>query len=281
MDGVEDILHERLNSPAAARRNVALGPSEERALSKKEQVLHLARYDPFLRIEEIARRVGTTAPYVRTVLSESRVLLGELRRAYARDMERRLTERRPETSPAAPVEKGAGLVDFCARFRPAGPVEFERVPPPAAERLAREWGIARGAGLVLASCRALSEDGVECLYRLAGEFDPGARLDEGQLESWPARLGLAPGVRIARGRTAIEVEAADARVAGSVGLAGGEPVLAVRRAVLAGGIAVGVEDFLFHPGAVRVVFGGEPGLVRVERKSPAERLPVPGEELMA
>lgn len=58
--------------------------------TKKEQILNLALKDPFLRVEEIAAQAETTPRYVRTILSEARISLMQLRRRYARTMERRL-----------------------------------------------------------------------------------------------------------------------------------------------------------------------------------------------
>ena len=58
--------------------------------TKKEQILHLAATDPFMRVSEIAEKVDTTTRYVRTTLSDAGVSLSELRRNYARSMERRL-----------------------------------------------------------------------------------------------------------------------------------------------------------------------------------------------
>lgn len=61
-----------------------------KAETKKDLILALARRDPFLKIEEIASEAGTTARYVRTILSEARLSLMELRKEYARTMQRRL-----------------------------------------------------------------------------------------------------------------------------------------------------------------------------------------------
>ena len=72
--------------------------------TKKEQILALARQDPFLKIEEIAATVETTPPYVRTTLSEAKVSLMELRRNYARRMQKRLHEEgSTEVSPSGTV----------------------------------------------------------------------------------------------------------------------------------------------------------------------------------
>ncbi|MGM0472227.1 MAG: hypothetical protein ACQEQI_08105 [Bacillota bacterium] len=56
-------------------------------LNKKEKVVCLAKYDPFLKVEELATKVGTTPHYVRTVLSEAELSLTKLRREYAKKME--------------------------------------------------------------------------------------------------------------------------------------------------------------------------------------------------
>lgn len=59
--------------------------------SKKARVLRLAQTDPFLSVDEIARKVGTTSRYVRTSLSEAGLTLTELRRRFARDVRKRLS----------------------------------------------------------------------------------------------------------------------------------------------------------------------------------------------
>lgn len=58
--------------------------------SVKEQVIALARKDPFLTVEELANHVGTTTPYVRTILSEADLSLNQMRKEYARQLELRL-----------------------------------------------------------------------------------------------------------------------------------------------------------------------------------------------
>lgn len=72
--------------------------------SKKERVVRLARMDPFLSVDEIARLVGTTSRYVRTTLSEAGITLTDLRRRFAEDMKRRLADpKRHDDGPAPPV----------------------------------------------------------------------------------------------------------------------------------------------------------------------------------
>ncbi|NLJ80088.1 MAG: hypothetical protein GX335_03575 [Firmicutes bacterium] len=58
--------------------------------STKEKVIEIAQSDPFLSIETIAQSAGTTARYVRTILSEADLSLTAMRKNYARNLERRL-----------------------------------------------------------------------------------------------------------------------------------------------------------------------------------------------
>lgn len=60
--------------------------------SIKEQIIFQAQRDPFLTVEELGLAAQTTPRYVRTVLSEAGLSLNELRRQYARALERRLGE---------------------------------------------------------------------------------------------------------------------------------------------------------------------------------------------
>lgn len=64
--------------------------------SIKDRVIALAKSDPFLKVKDLAQKAGTTAPYVRTILSEAGLSLNEMRRSYARRLER--------TSQAGPVQ---------------------------------------------------------------------------------------------------------------------------------------------------------------------------------
>ena len=59
-------------------------------LTKKEQIINFAQSDPFLKISDIAKHVGTTPRYVRTILSEADISLMKLRKKYAKNMEERL-----------------------------------------------------------------------------------------------------------------------------------------------------------------------------------------------
>lgn len=60
--------------------------------SVKAQVIALAQEDPFLTVEALAQKVGTTTRYVRTILSEADLSLNQMRKDYARLLERRLKE---------------------------------------------------------------------------------------------------------------------------------------------------------------------------------------------
>lgn len=56
----------------------------------KDKVIALASRDPFLTVEQLAEQVETTAPYVRTILSEADLSLNQMRKDYARQLERQL-----------------------------------------------------------------------------------------------------------------------------------------------------------------------------------------------
>ncbi len=56
--------------------------------SIKAQVIALAQVDPFLTVKDLAEQVGTTTRYVRTILSEAQLSLHEMRRDYAKRLER-------------------------------------------------------------------------------------------------------------------------------------------------------------------------------------------------
>lgn len=64
----------------------------------KDRVIQAAHSDPFLSIEEIAALVDTTPRYVRTILSEARLSLMQLRKKYARSIEKQLDPTRHNKS---------------------------------------------------------------------------------------------------------------------------------------------------------------------------------------
>lgn len=59
-------------------------------ISIKEQVIRLAQEDPFLTVENLAQKATTTSRYVRTILSEAGLSLNQMRKEYARRLERNL-----------------------------------------------------------------------------------------------------------------------------------------------------------------------------------------------
>lgn len=77
--------------PATADGQAAEMPrGHARRKNKKDEIVRLAMADPFMSVDEIAVKVGTTPRYVRTILSEAGLSLLALRRRYARQMEERL-----------------------------------------------------------------------------------------------------------------------------------------------------------------------------------------------
>lgn len=56
-------------------------------LTKKEQIVKLAKEEPFLSIEDIAAVAETTERYARTVLSEAKISLLQIRKEAYEDLE--------------------------------------------------------------------------------------------------------------------------------------------------------------------------------------------------
>ncbi len=63
----------------------------------KSRVIQTVQGDPFLSIDEIAQKVATTPRYVRTILSEAGLSLLQLRKDYAKSMEKQLGPKKLST----------------------------------------------------------------------------------------------------------------------------------------------------------------------------------------
>lgn len=100
--------------------------------SVKESIIQAAQSDPFLSVEEIAKQVGTTQQYVRTILSESGLSLTKMRRAYVKKMERQLGMKEGEQ----------------VQLPPGGRLEIRQIEAP---QLAQLLGADKGAPLFQAS----------------------------------------------------------------------------------------------------------------------------------
>lgn len=184
--------------------------------TKRSQIVALARRDPFLRIEEIAGRAETTPRYVRTVLSEERLSLMDLRRHYARTMERRLEGERPPHSiawppadwPSGPLSVARGREPEWASRLAADPTEpllgvsrlrFMANRPILVERLVT----AQTVRLVAA---VAAGEPLRTLLRTEGpDPDPCEwSFDTVPAEApWADHLGVAPGAPLARWAAAV------------------------------------------------------------------------------
>ena len=219
--------------------------------TKKEQILALARQDPFLKIEEIAATVETTPPYVRTTLSEAKVSLMELRRNYARRMQKRLheegsTEVSPSGTGRSPVSSHRGLE-----------VDEIQVHKVQDAKLAILLGVATDESLLMIS-RVRILDGTRVVNRLV--TPDGLSLSKeklrGDLPLWKL-LGLnGPGYTRLRERS-LEVEQADPQIADSLGIMPGEPVLRSGHLIVSQGVPVGLEFNIFPAYAVRLILVGD------------------------
>lgn len=267
----------RTGIPQSLKEERRLAPRPERALSKKEQVLQLARRDPFLRIEEIAQQVGTTAPYVRTILSENRVSLAKLRKAYARDMERRLSA--GETFDNKPKPR-ASVDIFRSLLRRSGPISVDHPEPWESERLVLDWGLHGPGRIARASCRMQAENDVECVYRLFTNLELKVGPGQSRDRSWPkGLLGGDKDVEIDCARATIEVNAADSFASESLGVPAGFPLIALRRVLLADERVIAVEEYAFRTDRVRLVLEGDSA--GIERRDSVAADLASGEELMA
>src|SRR5690554_6272797 len=138
----------------------AANGAEDSSQSKKARVLCLARSDPFLTVEEIARSVGTTSRYVRTSLSEAGLTLTELRRRFVEDLRQRLREEFgadgpvPDLTPRGP----AGSPADGPGSKPAAETRRLRVAQRVDADLAGLVGVAPGAPLRELSRGALTAE---------------------------------------------------------------------------------------------------------------------------
>lgn len=79
--------------------------------SIKAQVIALAKSDPFLTVDELAHKAQTTPSYVRTILSEAQLSLNEMRREYAKRLERNIEAKQME---ALEVQKELRIIKIAA-----------------------------------------------------------------------------------------------------------------------------------------------------------------------
>lgn len=205
--------------------------------TKKSLVIAEARRDPFLTVDEIARRVGTTPRYVRTTLSEARLSLAQLRKAYARRIDALADggeERR--TSTFAPFERLQALGGDVR----SGEIAVRRERDPEA---ALHCGVAFDTTLLIAS-RWIRVDGEPLVYNELCTVHPLAlRTDASDLLQPLAKvLGLAGD----GGQAAAHwLEAARADRAGAFEgrQPTGKPLLVIRELWADGGRPVGLESY--------------------------------------
>ncbi len=220
--------------------------------TKKEQILHLAQKDPFLKIEEIAASAETTPRYVRTILSEAKISLMHLRRAYARNMERRLgidVTLEKSTDRVAEVLVNAGNIVGANQF---SVLKFSN------PKIAKILGAPEGEPLLKVSrCRVVNgrpfflTEVVTHLNLLVGD----AMADTER----PLRQSL--GLEIP-GKTrfldrSVEVEPADEYAAAVLGLKMGHPVFRLGNIIETEGRKVGVEYNVVDAYRLKLVFPGE------------------------
>jgi len=220
--------------------------------TKKEHILSLAQRDPFLRVEEIAAKAETTPRYVRTILSEARVSLMQLRRNYARTMERRLgvnvTVDRPDR----------GLSDALSLAGNEVGVNKVRVVQAVDVRLAEILGVAGEEPLLKVSRVRLVNQ--RPFYVSEVVTHKNLVVDEALATSEkPLRQLL--GLEIAGETTfvdrSLEVDVAGPYIAACLGLAATDPVIKSGNVIVTRGERVGIEFNYFDAYRVRFIFAGQ------------------------
>jgi len=222
------------------------------ATTKKEHILSLAQRDPFLRVEEIAAKAETTPRYVRTILSEARISLMQLRRDYARTMERRLGIN-------VTVDRaGQGLSDALSLAGNEVGVNKVRVVQVVDARLAQILGAPKEESLLkvsrvrLVNKRPFYVSEVITHKHLVVEED--LATSEKPLRQL---LGLEiPGETGFVDRS-LEVEPADAYIAACLGLSAGHPVIKSGNVIVTRDERVGIEFNYFDAHRVRFVLAGQ------------------------
>lgn len=220
----------------------------EMAETKKDLILALARRDPFLKIDEIAREASTTARYVRTILSEAKLSLMELRKQYARTMQRRLGVDVVVPDPSRGLTQA-----LTSSGRHVGVNQLGVVRTMNSE-VARTLGVSPDTPLLMLTRLRLVDDQPFFVNQIV--TNQGLTVDADVMESeQPLRKAL--GLEIP-GRTrfvdrSIEVVPADESLAQSLGLEPGEPLLKSGNLILTDGEPVGIEYNYFSAYRVRFV----------------------------
>ena len=221
------------------------------APTKKEHILTLAQRDPFLRVEEIAAQAETTPRYVRTILSEARISLMQLRRHYARTMERRLgvnvTVDRPDQ----------GLTDALSLAGNHVGVHKVQVVKVVDPELAEILGVAGDEPLLKASrVRSVNERP----FFVSEVITHKSLVVSEDLATSEKPLRQLLGLEIANETTfvdrSLEVEEAAPYIAACLGLAAGDPVIKSGNTIVTRGERVGIEYNYFEARRVRFVFAG-------------------------
>lgn len=219
--------------------------------TKKEHILQVAQRDPFLSVEEIASTCETTPRYVRTILSEARLSLMNLRRHYARKMERRLgvnvTVDRSDQSLSDALSMAGNRVGV-------NRIQMVKVTEPEISRI---LGVSPMEPLLKVSRVRLVNGRPFFVNELITHKDLVVGEDMVSSEK-PLRqlLGLEVAGETSFVDRSLEVEPAPAYIAGSLGLAEGSPVIKSGNVIETRGERVGIEFNYFNAYAVRFTFPG-------------------------
>lgn len=226
-------------------------------------MLELARRDPFLKIEEIAVHAETTPRYVRTILSEAKVSLMELRKNYARSMQRRLN--------VDVTVRNQGLTDALADSGRAVSLNHLGVEKTIDPDLAQILHCTPDTPLLVVSRVRLVDGQPFFVNQVVTQRDLTVGADLMAVEK-PLRqvLGLDLPGRTTFVDRSVEVRPADDSLASHLGLAPGCPVMQSGNVIVTDGERVGIEFNYFDAFRVRFVLTGASDYVLKVVEKPVE-----------
>lgn len=219
--------------------------------TKKRQIIRLARKDPFLRVEEIAVSADTTPRYVRTILSEAGMSLTQLRRSYARSMERQLG------TDVVVGRTSGGLTDALVGAGKHIDVRQLRVTKVIDASMAGVLDVSPGEPLLQVSRVKLVNDKPFFVSEIVTHKNLTVT-DDMVLSEKPLRQIL--GLEVSGDTTfvdrSLEVIEADEYLAPTLGLRCGDPVIKSGNVILAAGEKMGIEFNYFDAWRIKFVLAG-------------------------
>ena len=217
-------------------------------MTKKEQIINFARHDPFLKISDIAENVGTTARYVRTILSEADISLMQLRKKHARNMEERLSNENTSLSNATVKikEKNGEVESTEIKIKRINDIDFDKLiqikDDEELHKLTQIRKIANNPYSLQEVITYLSSEIKDKVTELETLYD---LIKERGIRNFKFKNNI------------LEVREADIRIAEKLNLKKGDPVVKSERIILLDKIPIAIDNFYFDAQKIELVFPGE------------------------